>query len=132
MQRKREIKSRYKPGFSYLIPLVIKDISGTRQRLTVWLDNVNIDLQQGMVYSFKNLSTDKYPSSEEPPYSLKTTANTKVKQLSAATQMKFKDISLNDFVLEGNLLNQLINFAIQCYINIFSINQDKKIKPIFI
>ena len=86
-------------------PLQIKDIDGTRQRLTIWQNNVDMELELNKVYSFKNLQTDKYPKSDNPPYHLKTTNETKIKLLSGHTQKKFQEVSLTDFNVEGNERN---------------------------
>ena len=67
IQRERRIMYKDKKTgrmmTAYMRPIYIKDVDKTKIRVSIWRQphNAAMEFIQGKVYSFKNLSTDKYP-----------------------------------------------------------------------
>ena len=108
MQNERKFKSKETGKVSFVRPIYIKDLNGTKKRVAIWRNSDdynqrspgNVQLVDGGVYSFKNLKVDKWP--KEKPHHLQTGYGTLIRVCSDATKEKFKDIVKCDGYLEGN------------------------------
>ena len=104
VQNERKWKSKETGKVSFVRPIYIKDLDGTKMRVGIWRnleDNSrspgNVKFVEGHVYSFLKLKVDKWPKAK--PHFLQTGYGTQVKVCSDATKEKFKDIVKCD----GNL-----------------------------
>ena len=89
-------------GTRWVVPIIIKDVDKTKQRVSVWYKTEEEgDLMVNNVYVFHNLSTDKFPDSEDPPYFLTTTSASRIKLALRCTHDKFTGIGNSDASGQG-------------------------------
>ena len=87
-------------GQSQLYPMNVKDIENSKTKLSIFINNVGEKkFEEGKVYCFDNLSTDKFP--HQKPYYLKSCKETKVSDCSETIQSLFQSILHFDGTFEG-------------------------------
>ena len=78
----------------------VKDTFGNKTSISVWND-LNKKVLVDKVLKFENLRVDKYPS--EKPHHIRTTAGTTISDLTPTLEEEFKNISLVDGQIRGEV-----------------------------
>ena len=94
-----------KNGVRDIKKLVVKDINGAKNKITIWKRNNNKsywNVQEGLAYYFTNLFIDNYP--ENSPHFLSDKDTTKVELASKEVQDQFVRITLADDAFNGTIL----------------------------
>ena len=91
---------------AFVRPIYIKDVDNTKSRVSIWRqsDKIGMEFINGRVYSFKNLTTDKYP--DDKPHYLKTGYYSAIKMCCEKTEKMFSNVHDWDGHFEGMYIHK--------------------------